>query len=294
MKTNILNVTNDFLNYYEIAKDLSYEDKVKVWRELYEDKNMDIFVEALKIAHIFYQDYKLEDSYEYAFENYEKAYNKILNVSEEIDGKILNTVNRCVELFQVKDEEIESLDYVVFVGLFMADGWNTIVKGKSTTFFAIENMPVKEEVTNIFLAHEITHGFHTSLVKFNDKGSMAESLFLEGFATVASEWIIKGHEEELYLLCGAKEEENWLNKCVASFAKFKDDIKNNLENENDEYRALYFGGRSEGIPYKAGYVYGYYMIKDLLKEYSFSEMIRWDKERIKDEVRKYYDRVEII
>ena len=173
----------------------------------------------------------------------------------------------------------------------MADGWNTLFKGKSTTFFAVENMPNKKEAVDVFLSHEITHGFHTSLVEFDDKDSLAHSLFLEGFAVAASEYIFKGFDEITYILVGANSQEDIIDKCNKAFSNLKDDIKNNLDNISDEYKALYFGGKSDRVPYKAGYVYGYHMIKDFLKEYSFSQMIRWDKERVKEEVRKYYERL---
>lgn len=66
MKINIRNISDQFFNYYEKSKKLTFEDKVKLWKKLYEEPNKDIFDAILNLSHNFDKEYKLEYRYEYA------------------------------------------------------------------------------------------------------------------------------------------------------------------------------------------------------------------------------------
>ena len=285
MKVNIKNISKDFVNYYEQSREKNFDEKSKLWKVLYEKKNKDIFDAYLKLMRIFDKDYRLENRYEHAFNRYNNDYKNIKKVSENIDKYIIETCDKCNELFNLKNEKLE-LNFVLLVGLYMVDGWVTEFNNKTTAFFAIEYMK-NEDAIKVFLAHEITHNIQNNLIEFG-KITLAERLFIEGIAVAASEELCNIKDKAFCIYHNTENANEIVEKCELQWTNVKLDIIDNLDNKSDEYTSKYFGGDTgnENLPKRSGYLYGYNIIKELLKTNSFEELLRWNKEKIICEIKK--------
>lgn len=284
MKVKIRDISNDFCEFWDKSKGKSYNEKVKIWKSVYEEPNRDVFDKHLSLARIFKKDFNLEDRYEHSFKKYENCINKVKSINENIEEKIMETCNACMKLFDIGNDSDLELCFVTMVGLYLADGWVSDFKGRPTTFFAMEYMPKPENV-NIFLAHEITHCIHNNISEFGNDLTLAERIFIEGFAVTASKKLCEGRDTYVYI--GKSNE--WLIRSMESWEYAKQDVIDNLGNKTDEYTSKYFMGednKSLKIPARSGYTYGYFLVNKLLEKYTFHEMIKWKSERIIKEVNK--------
>lgn len=287
MVLNIRNICEDFLKYYEAARGKTFEESEKLWKELYEEPNRDILDTYLGILRIFDPNFKLESQYPYAFNRYDEQYEKIKASIKSINGDIIEKCKECKELFKVKDEEDISLTFILFVALYIADGYIIDYKGKPTAFFAVEKLYTGDTL-KIFLGHEVTHNIHRQLSGIKEKCTLAENIFQEGLAVAVSEELCKGQKPAYYIYHANRRAEELTEKAQAAWGVMKEHILQDLHKVGDEHGARYFGGDTgyEDVPCRCGYAYGYSVVKRLLEEYTFEELIRWNSERVVEEVER--------
>lgn len=289
VEINIRDISKEFCKFWDTAKDKSFEEKSKLWKELYEEPNRDVFDNHLSLFRIVVKDFQLEDRYEYSFNRYNKEIENINAISCVIEEKINETVLKCKELFEVSKDNPMVLNFITMVGLYFGDGWVSTFKDKPTTFFAMERMPSPNNL-GIFLAHEITHCIHQNLTEFSDELTLAERLFIEGFAVLSSEILNPGQAPVVYLKLGS-DDDAWYELCKKKWQDAKKDIVENLYNTTDEYVAKYF--MDGDAPTRSGYTYGYFMVKKLSESYPLSDMIQWKRDRMIEEVEKIINQVQI-
>ena len=287
MVLNIRNICEDFLKYYEASRGKTFEEKVKLWKDIYEEPNRDILDTYLSIMRIFDPKFKLESQYPYAFNKYDEHYKEIEESIKSINGDIIEKCKECKELFKVKDEEDVTLTFILFVALYIADGYIIDYKGKPTAFLAVEKLYIGDTL-KIFLGHEVTHNIHRQLSGIKEQCTLAEKIFQEGLAVAVSEELCKGHKAAHYIYHANRNAEALAEKAMNGWHVMKEHILKDLHKVGEEHGVRYFGGDTgdEDVTCRCGYAYGYSIVKKLLGQYSFEELVRWNSKRVIEEVER--------
>lgn len=286
LKLYIKNISKVFCDFWNRAQELEIQEQKLLWEQIYEEPNKDIF-DCLSVIlsegdSVFSFDNKLEE----CLNIYNRCFGSIKEVNRIIDETIESICKKCSELYKIDDLE---LHFIIMVGQFFSNAFVAPYKGNNTAFYFLEKMP-EQKYTGVLLAHEITHLFHFSQLIHKDKEynpSLAERIFIEGLACFASSRICPNFTLSEYLWFSSSWEQ-WVIDCKRKMSYFKDEIFNSIESTDFYYFNKYFvgdGKNKEGIPTRIGYLLGYYILENLHKTYSVEEMIRWDSEKIKKEVR---------
>lgn len=287
MEIKIANLVDDFIKFWEGARDESLEDKKVLWKREYEDKHREIFDHFITIFSSEEKKYIIEDHLEKCFDVYEKEYNNI-NALKDMDKKIDDLCERCSNQFDVRDI---NLNFVIMIGLNMANAFATGFNN-CTNFYFLEKIGDKNYV-DILLIHEITHLFHFSqILKNKYKDTVATSIMLEGLAAFNEQCLCPGFTISEYI-CFEDGMDYWIDQCNSTLKNLKPILLDDLC-KSGEYIAKYFYGDNsikDGIPTRIGYLVGYYVVKDLNKTYSLSEIITWDSQRIEREVKDSIERI---
>lgn len=285
MTIQIRNVTSDFNNFWNRARDQPISVKKQLWHDLYENLNRDIF-------DIYFSRYGHRENLETALQRYEEVVDDIHSNVPQIRLLIEQTAPKCAHLFEQNEYE---LLFVLMVGVFNSDGWVVELDGQATTFMALEvDSNRKLSSVEILVAHEIAHCFHAqcSTLKQNTT-TVGEGLILEGLAVLSSTLLVPDASEAAYLWPGGDKTitgqdcQEWVNECRNSQKYICEQLLKDFEQSDENRYASYFFSRlrtqRQGIPLRAGYVIGYDMVRTLYKKYTIAELARWSPERVMSE-----------
>lgn len=278
MLIHIRDISGMFCDFWEKSNGLNFEEKRLMWKDFHELPNKDIFsyLESIKNYSI--------DELEECFKKYAIHYDKITIFSDIIKNNINEICKSCSNIFNINNLE---LNFVIMVGQYHADAFATTLFNETTAFYFLEKMP-ELKYLDIVLGHEITHLFQFSqFIKEEHETTMAENIFMEGLASFASSIICPGFSKAEYLYFNSQSNQ-WLLDCKKYLPRLKSEIIDNIENTEDFYCKKYFSESNEytsGIPKRIGYLLGYDIIAYLNKYYSLDELIRWNSDKAKVEVR---------
>lgn len=287
MEIKIANLADDFIKFWEGARDKNLEDKKVLWKSEYEDKHREIFDHFRTIFSSKEKKFIIEDYLEECFDIYEKEY-KNIKALKDIDKKINEVCERCSNQFNIRDI---NLNFVIMIGLNMANAFATGFNN-GTNFYFLERIGNKKYV-DILLVHEITHLFHFSqILKHKYKDTVATSIMLEGVSVFTEQCIFPGFTLSEYICC-ADGMDYWIDQCNRMLKNLKPNLLDELGKSGEYIDKYFYGDNSikDGIPTRIGYLVGYYVVKDLNKTYSLSEIITWDSQRIEREVKDSIERI---
>lgn len=287
MEVKITNLADDFIKFWEIAKDKSLDEKKVLWKSEYEEKHREIFEHFVWLFRLWEKTYNIEDELDKNFQIYEKVYNNIVDL-KDIDKQIKNLCEKCSKEFNVSDI---NLSFVVMVGLNRANAFATPFNN-GTVFYFLEKIGEPKYV-EMLLIHEITHLFHRAQIKENNfHYTVAYSILAEGLAVFNSEYLCPGFRPSEYI-CSTYGMDYWIEQCNSILKELKPILLDEL-GKSDEYIKKYFYGDNlikDGIPTRIGYWIGYNVVKDLNNTYALPEIILWDAERIEKEVKSSIERI---
>jgi hypothetical protein len=279
----IRNLSQDFLDFWEEARDESQEDQLKLWQELYDSKHPEVFQVYFGPPY-FGRRECLPD----ALQRYAKDVERIGKTAEGIEELLPKIIAGVLSFFALGEDEIE-IDVIAFVGIYHASGFVFPVGGRTTVFLALENLAEYEsDRVKIGIAHELSHALQFALGQraasqlsaafMDDPLSLFTRidarLFAEGFAISASRQIIPAQDQPDYLFYTA-EQWTW---CQANRNRLVEMTLRGLAGDDQEvYTKLFqmFESRegAEGLPYQqTGYYVGYLAIEKLLERYTLREL----------------------
>ena len=253
----------DFLAFWEIAAGESREVQRRLWHELYEQPNRDLF-------DLYYTKWASPDGLDAALDRFPAEAAAIAGRAERLPQKVTAAARATADFLE---QPMPNLDVQLLVGLFSSDGWVTDFRGRRTLFMAVEYVPPYDSV---FLAHECTHLVH-SAAGF-DGDTVAAAVVAEGLAAAVAAELEPGHGEAVYLWM-RDGREDWLAECVAREKELSARLRADLDSEDADVYARWFLGKvnESGLPARSGYFMGRRWLVELGVPYR--DLVSWDYDR---------------
>lgn len=268
---NIIDAFQDFKEGFKGNLDLSVEDKIELWEQIYNEKYPEL-INKLK------DDYT-NDGYEWyeiaqtrVFNRTKNDFSKMVQAYDNIKSIILDIDNKAMDLFNLDLE----VNIVLYAGLCNSAGWVDEYKNEKAILYGIDKIAELEwhtidEIESL-LCHELCHVIHDHM---RDKEKIIDEydnnykygiwrLYVEGVAQYYQSKLMNEEKESR-----GKE---WLNSCNEKINELK---KLFLEALHDEEKGTndFFGDwfKVLGIS-DAGYYLGQEFIRNLSSSYSFNEI----------------------
>ena len=289
VKPRVINIAAEFVQYWEQAKDLPMEDKVKLWDEMIESKHKN-----------FYQQIIYQFLYGTGMEKAKEE--KLIRFLETVPDRI-DRIKECA--FTMEDEIVETLqlfkakypefvpifDYYLAISLDQADGAVRPFNNSIICFFGVDAASnIKSKVRRqALIAHESFHLYQFSHLmpkimqkygQINTQQFMAQTgagfwMFIEGQAVRATEHLLP--EAGLYAVY-----EKLIPEIKEKMPQLADELLQNMQPMSPQIYKKYFLDPNDDtfVPKKSAYYMGYLIVKELEEEYSMAEMVKWDFDTI--------------
>jgi hypothetical protein len=253
----------DFLAFWEIAAAEPREVQRRLWHELYEQPNRDLF-------DLYYTNWASPDGLDGALERLPGEIQTIEARAADLPQRITAAARATADFLE---QPLPDLEVQLLVGLFSSDGWVTDFRGRRTLFMAVEYLPPYDAV---FLAHECAHLVHGAAGFEGD--TVAAAVVAEGLAVAVSAELEPGHDEAVYLWMRDGREE-WLAGCVAREEELRARLRADLDSEDPDVYARWFLGRpnESGLPARSGYFVARRWVDEL--GVPFRDLVSWDYQR---------------
>ncbi len=276
----IRDLSRDFLKFWDAAQGKEQEEQLKLWWEMYESKNPEVF--GVYFSAPFWG---RRENLPKALPGYGKDSEKIAKAAGKTAELIPKIVKGALTAFATGEGEIE-MDVIAFVGVYGADGFVFLLEGRPAVFLALEHLAEYEiERAEALIAHELSHGLHIALGKRANPGTFAKimenleefiswiarNVFDEGLGTCASKRIIPGLGERTYLFY-SPEQWAW---CRRNEGRLIEQLLERLDSKDQETCSKFFTTwrPTEELPYhRTGYYVGYLAIEKLLERYSLRDL----------------------
>jgi hypothetical protein len=284
-KPRIINIAADFVQYWEQAKNLPMEEKIKLWDEMIMSTHQHFYQQV--IYPLYYRQGKKnvkEDLLPQFLETVPDRIDLIKECAAEMEKEIVEVVG----LLHEKYPDFKPIfDYYLAISLDQSDGGVRPFNKSVICFFGVDAASrIKSKVRRqALIAHESFHLYQMSnlmpkiMQKFGQMNmqqlmsqmGIAPMMFIEGHAVRATEHLLP--EAGLYSIY-----ENLIPDIEKKLPKLADELLQNVEVMNPEIYRKYFldPNNDDFVPEKSGYYIGYLIVKDLEKEYSLTEMVKWD------------------
>ena len=284
-KPRIINIAADFVQYWEQAKNLPMEEKIKLWDEMIMSTHQHFYQQV--IYPLYYRQGKKnvkEDLLPRFLETIPDRIDLIKECAAEMEKEIVEVVG----LLHEKYPDFKPIfDYYLAISLDQSDGGVRPFNKSVICFFGVDAASrIKSKVRRqALIAHESFHLYQMSnlmpkiMQKFGQMNmqqlmsqmGIAPMMFIEGHAVRATEHLLP--EAGLYSIY-----ENLIPDIEKKLPKLADELLQNVEVMNPEIYRKYFldPNNDDFVPEKSGYYMGYLIVKDLEKEYSLTEMVKWD------------------
>jgi hypothetical protein len=253
----------DFLAFWEAAAGESREVRRRLWHELYEQPNRELF-------DLYYTSWASPDGLDAALDRFAAEAETIAARATSLPQRVIEAARATADFLE---KPVPDLDVQLLVGLFSSDGWVTDFRGRRTLFLAVEYVPPYDTV---FLAHECTHLVHRATGFDGD--TVAAAVVAEGLAVAVSAELESGHGEAVYLWM-RDGREDWLAECVAREEELSSRLRADLDSEDPHVYARWFLGRpnESGLPTRSGYFVSRRWIVQL--GVPCRELVSWDYDR---------------
>jgi hypothetical protein len=250
----------DFLAFWDTAAGEPREAQRRLWHELYEQPNRDLF-------DLYYTHWASPDGLDAALDRFPAEIAAITARAADLPQRITAAARVTADFL---GRPVPDLAVQLLVGLFSSDGWVTDFRGRPTLFLAVEYLPPYDAV---FLAHECTHLVHGGAGFDGD--TVAAAVVAEGLAVAVSAELEPGHGEAVYLWM-RDGREDWLAECVAREEELSARLRADLDSEDPDVYARWFLGwpNESGLPVRSGYFTAGRWVRELGVPYS--ELASWD------------------
>ena len=253
----------DFLAFWAEAEGESRDVQRRLWQELYEEPNRDLF-------DLYYTNWASPEMLDAALDRFQDEAGTIAARADSLPQRIADAARVTADFL---GQPLPELDVQLLVGLFSSDGWVTTFRDRPTLFLAVEYIPPYDA---IFFAHECTHLVHRATGFDGD--TVAAGVFAEGLAVAVSAALEAGHGEAVYLWM-RDEREDWLAECIEREDELRARLRADLDSEDADVYARWFLGRpnDSGLPSRCGYFVANRWVAGLGVPYR--ELVTWDYER---------------
>ena len=280
---SVLDLTPDFFRFWQAADAQAPAERAARWQELYEAPHRPHFA-ASEGRH------GTMDHLSHALERYAVDLDRIRQMKEVVSGAIASTEPAVANLFAL---DHFTMRWVLLVGMYWSEGWVAKIDEQPISYIALELLeaPVRAE---ILVPHEAAHVAHATALgdEWQNLTTLADGLFLEGLATLASGSVAPGYDEAAYLWAGLTETpravsvHDWLAECEALWSVLNDQLRQHLASTDPAIYAPWFYGEDARpeLPQRYGYFAGYRMLQRLAEEHTIAELARWPSTRIRYEV----------
>ncbi len=211
MAAMVKNLAETFLAFWTLAKDKPVSEQILLWETLYAEPHRKIMT--------YEQNYNdLNVLWAEVFARYPAVVPNICNVSAGAKAAIAESVKKWATVLGAAEP---SGRHIVLVGRFISNAWADVFEGEPTCFYALELIP-DIATLELIVAHETAHTLHFELSDLPVDGTtVAETLLLEGLATMTSAVAVPGLSDEVYLWPGyetttaRQRVDAWLADCKA-------------------------------------------------------------------------------
>ena len=284
--TTVDNLAETFSAFWALAQDKPVSEQILLWETHYAEPHR-------KIPDYEKQYNDLKVPWNEVFPRCLEVIPNICSVSAGAQGAITESVKKCAA---VLDTAKPSGRHIVLVGRFISNAWADLFEGAPTCFYALELIPDVDTLA-LMAVHETAHTLHFQLSDLPVDGkTVAETLLLEGLATMTSEIAVPGLKDEVYLWPGypyttaGQKVEAWLADCTAQQSELVRQLSDDLDKTDSATLGRYFSAgakdRRPRTPVRAGYAVGYWLVRHLCQHHKLSDLARWPRERVNREVRR--------
>ncbi len=284
MTVKLDNLAETFLNFWELAKDTLVSEQIVLWEKHYAEQHHEILAYEKR-----YNDLKVP--WAEVFSRYPEVVPNIRKISVGAEPAIAESVGKCAAVLGAAEP---SGRHIVLVGRFISNAWADTFEGAPTCFYALELIPDLDTLA-LMVVHETAHTLHFGLSGLPVDGkTVAETLLLEGLATMTSAVAVPGLKDEDYLWPGyetttaGQKVDAWLANCAAQLPELKRQLLSDLDETDPAILGRYFSAgikhRHPQTPVRAGYAVGYWLVEQLCQRYKLSSVVCWKKERVSREV----------
>ena len=286
MAATVDNLAETFLSFWEVAQDKPVAEQVSLWETHYAEPHRKIVA--------YEKRYNSSDvSCEEVFARYPEVIPNIRSVSAGAELAIAESVKKCAAILNTAEP---SGRHIVMVGRFVSNAWADLFEDAPTCFYALELIPDLDTLA-LMAVHETAHTLHFQVSDLPNEGkTVAETLLLEGLATMTSAVAVPGLGDEVYLWPGypyttaGQKVEAWLADCAAQRSELVKQLLDDLDKTDPVTLGRYFNAgakdRHPQTPVRAGYTVGYWLVKELCQHFDLSDLARWNRERVDREVRR--------
>ena len=284
--TIIDDLTGAFFAFWERAAGRRLAEQRRLWDEEYEAPHRELFA-ASGGRH------GGPDEIAAAFGRYQQELPRLRRSVPRIKTSIATLASKLDALF----ETAATVRWVVLVGAYHSDGWLAYVDGEPVCFVAVE-MLADPPLSDVLLAHEGAHACHAQAAgsAWDGMTTLAQMLFVEGLAVVASRTVVPGMPDGTYLwpgretTAGGGNIEAWIADCERLWPELRAALRRELDADGDDVLAAYFLGSASGrVPVRAGYFAGFRLVRALAERHPVAELAVWSPDRIQAEVSALLD-----
>ncbi|MGL5752084.1 MAG: DUF5700 domain-containing putative Zn-dependent protease [Paraclostridium sp.] len=284
----IIDTFKDYKEVFEHNLDISTQEKIRLWEELYSSKYPEVInklKDDIKSDGYNWVDIARENSFNKTKEDFSKmveAYENIKNVMEDVNNNVKEAFNLDLDI-----------NIVLYAGLCHSAGWVDEYEGKRAILYGIDqianlNWQDRNKLKNL-IAHELCHIIHFEI---RDRYNLIDDyktnyeygiwrLYIEGFAQFYRNKLTPLFEER---------GESWVKACDEQKEELKKLYIEAL-NDNDKGTNDFFGDwwQVMGIS-DVGYYLGQEFVKELSEKLSLKEVITIRFEGLEKEVLDFLER----
>lgn len=260
-KVEVVNLANNFLAFWENTKEFSSEQKLKVFHQ-----------EIVSKFPLFYT-YRLDSFRKMGLDSDKE----VLNYLNEFSGIAAKFSQLTKEFPLIFEKEAQSFsekfkdfnsDFSVYLihSLDEMDGGVRLLGDKEFFIFGLESMIKYQNFSNKvpFIHHELFHQYHFQKQKSEFSEELWQYLWIEGLATYMAHML---NPSATYIDIGLDVPVGLVSQCEKNFLVITDTLLSAWESKSGEDYAKFFsaGSKSEVIPPRAGYYFGYLLAREMSK-----------------------------
>jgi hypothetical protein len=269
-------LTNDFLNYYALSKDLPDDLKIKYF-------GTEVYDKAPLIYENIYNDIKwigqVPDDRILRFVN---EFKSIENNFKELSGKLNVQFDSSLAKFQKTFPDFKpDFDVCILHSLGIRAGGPVKIQDKTVLMFGVDQMAKYFSFQNFnpFFQHELAHIYHSQHFAPIDSEKYSNDAFYnflwrEGLAVYISSVLNPyARDIEIFMVDSLPQKTTNVIQIIAR------DLAENLYSTDKKLIEKYFWKSSKDtiIPQTAGYYLGYLLVKEIAKEYSLVELVKLEE-----------------
>lgn len=265
-------LTDDFLNYYALSKDTPAEQKISNFKT-------EVYDKAPLIYENLYNDIKwIGQTPEDRLLRFVDEFKSIEINFKELSGKLKVQFESSLAEFQKSFPDFKTdFEVCILHSLGIRAGGPVEIQDKTVLMFGVDQMAKYFKFQNFspFFQHELAHIYHSQhFTPVNNekysKDAFYNFLWREGLAVYISSVLNPDAREiEVFMVDSLPQKTNGVFRIIAS------DLVEKLYSTDQKLIEKYFWTSSKDtvIPKTAGYFLGYYLVKEIAKDYSLIELV---------------------